>query len=49
MGKGNGSLFVKSGLHDQDMVKTTQKSSSREPAGRFSRKSVCSIDDSSPS
>ena len=31
------------------MAKTTQKSSSPDPAGRFPRKSVCSIDDSSPS
>ena len=31
------------------MVKTLQKSSSPEPAGRFSRNLVCSIRDSSPS
>ena len=31
------------------MVKNTQKSSSPEPAGRFSRNLVCSIWDSSPS
>ena len=30
------------------MVKTLQKSSSLEPAGRFSRNLVCSIGDSSP-
>ena len=31
------------------MVKTLQKSSSPEPAGRFSRNLVCSIGDSCPS
>ena len=31
------------------LVKTLQKSSSPEPACRFSRNLVCSIDDSSPS
>ena len=31
------------------MVKTLQKSSSLEPAGRFLRNLVCSIGDSSPS
>ena len=37
MGRGDESLIAKSRSHDQDdMVKTTQKSSSPEPAGRFS-------------
>ena len=42
MGRGNESLIAKSRSHDQDghhapyMVKTTQKSSSPEPAGIFS-------------
>ena len=56
LGRGNHILFAASGSHDQDgrhahpyMVKTLQKSSSPEPAGRFSRNLVCSIGDSSPS
>ena len=39
MGRGDESLITKSRSHDQDgpyMVKITQKSSSPEPAGRFS-------------
>ena len=42
LGRGNDILFAA-------MVKTLQKSSSPEPAGRFSRNFVCSIGDSSPS
>ena len=55
MGRGDGGLIAKSRSHDQDgrhvpyMVKTTQKSSSPEPAGRFPRNLVCSIGDFSPS
>ena len=54
LGRGNESLYVRPGSHDQDgrhahMVKTLQKTSSSEPAGRFSRNLVCSIGDSSPS
>ena len=55
LARGNEILFAASGSHDQDgrqapyMVKTLQKSSSPEPAGRFSRNLVCSIRDSSPS
>ena len=47
MGRGNVRLFAASGSHDQDgrhayyyMVKTLQKSSSPEPAGRFSRNNL---------
>ena len=52
LGRENDILFTASGSHDQDgrhahMVKTLQKSSSPEPAGRFSRNLVCSIGDSS--
>ena len=51
MGRGNESVIAKFGSHDQDgrMVKTTQKFSSPEPAGRFTRNLVCSIWDSSSS
>ena len=56
LGRGNKILFPASGSHDQDgrhahiyMVKTLQKSSSPEPAGRFPRNLVCSIGDSSQS
>ena len=47
MGSGNKSVVAKS--HDQDghhaHIKTTQKSSSPEPASRFIRNLVCSIKD----
>ena len=55
LGRWNESLFAASETHDQDgrhphiWEKTLQKSSSPEPAGRFSRNLVCSIGDSSPS
>ena len=53
LGRGNESLFAASGSHDQDgrqaHIKTLQKSSSPEPAGRFSQNLVCSIGDASPS
>ena len=53
MGRGNESVIAKFGSHDQDgrhaqLVKTTQKSSSPEPAGRFTRNLVCSIYDPQP-
>ena len=49
LGMGNESLFAASGSNDQDgrhahiWLITLQKSSSPEPAGRFSRNLVCSI------
>ena len=54
LGRGNEILFAASGSCDQDgrhahMIKTLQKSSSPEPADRFSQNLVCSIRDSSPS
>ena len=56
MGRGDESLIAKSGSKYRDgrhahiayIVKTTQKSSSPEPVGRFPRNLVCSIGDSSP-
>ena len=55
MGRGNKSLFVASGSHDQIAAtpingkENIQKSSSLDPVDRFPRNLVCSIGDSDPS